>query len=65
MLIAVIRTENAKPIIEGDDNDVAVSGQNSGVPKITGAPLKGFSVNVYHDGQSFAGGGSSGRTVRT
>lgn len=43
-------TENAQPIVDGDDDYVAVAGQHGAIVRIAGAPLERFAVHEEEDG---------------
>ena len=44
-------TQDADPVVEGDDEDVAVGGEDAGVPQVPRAPREGLPVHVDHDGK--------------
>ena len=44
-----LRTQDAKPVVEGDDDDRAEGGEYARVPKVSRSPLERLSVHVDDD----------------
>ena len=50
--VIFILTEDSKPVVECDDENFAIGGQDSAVEQISGAPIETFSVDKNHHGIS-------------
>ena len=43
-----LRTQDAKPVVEGDDDDRAEGGEYARVPQVSRSPLERLPVHVPH-----------------
>ena len=51
--VGVEEAQDAQPVVEGDDDEVAVRGEDPAVEEVACTPAVGLSVNKHHHRQAF------------
>ena len=51
--VCVEEAEHSQPVVEGDDDEVAVRGEDAAVKEVARAPAIGLSVNKNHHWKAF------------